>query len=149
MMNFQGVPICLEAIGVVRSLPEQHTGEVTDVQSIANESHAPGEGRASMVQGVPNTADRFSELVSLLSLPTTKLFGFEVVDLKTILSEFSDVFAFDDCELGCTKLLQHHINTRDHAPPRLKQLPYRTPFVRRAQISSMVDQMQEQGIMQP
>ena len=102
-----------------------------------------------MVQGVPNTADRFNELVSLLSLPTTKLFGFEVVDLKTILSEFSDVFALDDCELGCTKLLQRHINTRDHALPRLKQSPYHTPFVRHAQISSMVDQMQEQGIVQP
>ena len=149
MMNFQGVPVCLEAgvtIGVVQSLPSSEPYDRDSVDVTAGVSLS-FESRNASVQSLPRTADRFDQLLSGLSLPTDKLSSTELADLKSVLSDFSDVFALNDSELGCTSLVQHNIQTGDHNP--IKQPPYRTPFVRRAQISSMVDQMQEQGIVQP
>jgi len=36
--------------------------------------------------------------------------------MKDLISEFSDVFALDNSELGCTDILQHSVNTGDHLP---------------------------------
>ena len=60
--------------------------------------------------------------------------------------EFSDVFAFDDTELGCTQLVEHTTDTGDHAP--ICQQPYPTPVVKCQQMDEMISAMQEQRIIE-
>lgn len=62
------------------------------------------------------------------------------------MAEFSDIFALNDSELGCTCVLQHGIDTGGHPP--IKQQPYRTSVVRREQVSTMSNAMEEQGVIQ-
>lgn len=62
-----------------------------------------------------------------------------------MISEFSDIFALDDTELGCTDVLNHSIDTGDlHSP--IKQQP---PVVRREKMAKMITKMQDQGVVQP
>lgn len=49
----------------------------------------------------------------------------ETTQLKALVTEFSDLFALNDSELGCTDVLQHHIDTSDHPPikqPRIDDI---------------------------
>ena len=71
----------------------------------------------------------------------------ELGQLKALLTEYRDVFALADDELGCTSVVQHSIDTGDHAP--LKQYPRRTPFVQRAQIAKLVADMERKGVISP
>ena len=90
--------------------------------------------------------ERLGKLYSELKLPPDSLSSDEVMQLKNLISEFSDVFALDDSELGCTNILQHSVNTRDHPP--IKQQPYRTPVVRREKVAEMISAMEKQGVVQ-
>ena len=54
-------------------------------------------------------------------LPFTKLSD---IQLKALVAEFPDVFAYDDAELGRTDLIKHSVDTGDHAP--IESQPYRT-----------------------
>lgn len=38
------------------------------------------------------------------------------VELKTLIDEYSDVFAVNLMEVGCTNFLQHHVDACGHAP---------------------------------
>ena len=67
--------------------------------------------------------------------------------MKTLLTEYRDVFALADDELGCTSVVQHSIDTGDHAP--IKQYPRCTPFVQRAQIAKLVTDMERKGVISP
>jgi hypothetical protein len=96
------------------------------------------------VKAVFNTPERIDQIVDALSLPITKLSSDQSSQLKALVA---DVFALNDAELGCTDLIKHSVDTGDHAPIKLR--PYRTPIVRRALISEMVDNMRKQGIIQP
>ena len=71
----------------------------------------------------------------------------EVLKLKALIEEFSDVFALNDSELGCTDVLKHSIDVGGHSP--IKQQPYRTPMVRCEKMAEMITKIQEQGIVQP
>ena len=66
--------------------------------------------------------------------------------MRELVHEFSDVFALNDTELGCTDLLKHSIDT--NATPPIRQQPYRTPFVKRAVMRTMIQNMQKQGVIQ-
>ena len=57
------------------------------------------------------------------------------------------MFALDNSELGKTSIVRQSIDTGNHKP--IKLLPYRTPIIRRETIRRMVDEMCEQGIVQP
>ena len=112
-----------------------------------NGEHVFASGCNAPVLAVFNTPDRIDQVVDALSLPTTKLSNHQVTQLKSLIAEFSDVFALSDAELSCTGLIRHSIDTSNHAP--IKQRPYRTPIICRALISEMVDNMHKQGIVQP
>ena len=67
--------------------------------------------------------------------------------MNKLLREYSDVFALNDSELGCTDVICHRIETGDHVPVR--QPPYRIPMMHREVIGKMVNEMQDRGIVQP
>jgi hypothetical protein len=65
--------------------------------------------------------------------------------LKALITEFSDVFALDNSEVGCTDVVKHSIDTGDHAP--FKQQPYCTPVIRREKMAAMIRAMEDQGVV--
>ena len=71
----------------------------------------------------------------------------EAVKLKKLLSDFGDMFALSDAELGCTSVVKHAIETWNTA--HIKQFPYRTPMCRTEKIFDFIDSMQEQGVVKP
>ena len=60
---------------------------------------------------------------------------------------YEDVFAVDNSDLGCTNRLKHHINTGDAAPVR--QLPRRISPHRQEEVTALLTDMENQGIIQP
>ncbi len=77
---------------------------------------------SATVSAVENSTSRTEQLFAQLNLPVNSLKQEEVEKLRTLLVDFSDVFAFSDAELGCTDVLQHPIDTGEHAA--FKQQPY-------------------------
>lgn len=55
------------------------------------------------------------------------------------------MFALDDSELGYTDQVQHHVETGDTPP--IKQSVRQIPFVHRARIATMVEDMEKQGVV--
>ena len=114
---------------------------------IANDKSVSARSCNAPVQATCNSPDKIEENVDALSLPATNLSADQMSQVKALIAEFPDVFALSDAELGCTNLIKHCVDTGDHLP--IKQQPYRTPIVRRALISEMINEMCEQGIVQP
>lgn len=94
---------------------------------------------AKVQEGV---SERTEKLLEALELPVDRFTESEANQLRNLIREFSDVFALDDSELGCTDVVHHAIDTGDHPP--IKQQPYRTPAVHRQKIASMVADMEKQ-----
>ncbi len=67
--------------------------------------------------------------------------------LHDLLDEFHDVFANHDMDLGCLEGYYFSINTENSAP--IQQRPYRIPFHKRAIVSTLIQQLLEQGIIEP
>ena len=132
VQNFNGVTVQLEAgmrLGTVKPVEVSTVGDL-DVSCNAT------------VKVVDSSLEHLEELYSELKHPPDSLSSAEVMQLK-----FSDVFALDDSELGCTNILQHSVNTRDHPP--IKQQPHRTPVVRMEKVAEMISAMEKQGVVQP
>ena len=138
--NQEGMTTYLEVnveLGSVRALD--------DVQPVV----APREESSTMsaVKAVTPTPQRLDQLLNALIVPSRRLSTEETQQLKAVITEFSDVFALNDSELGCTDLVTHNIDTGDHKP--IRQQPYRTPVIRRHKMDELVAAMQEQGIVEP
>ena len=154
VQNYQGMAVHMEAgalLGEIRSLEHDHKvltlDEALHLPSLAKDENGSATSCNTPVQAVFNIPDRIDQIVDALSLPVTKLSSDQAVQLKALVAEFPDVFALSDAELGRTDLIKHSIDTGDHAP--IKQQPYRTPIIRRALISEMVNNMRREGIVQP
>ena len=68
---------------------------------------------------------RHCRLRELLNISKDAVNPQEFQDFKTFLTENHDVFALSDNELGCTNVVQHHIDTGDISP--IHQQQYHTP----------------------
>ena len=102
----------------------------------------------SVCAGVQSgVSERTEKLIEALELPVERFSEDEAKKLQDLIHEFSDVFALDDSELGCTDIVHHIIDTGDHPP--IKQQPYRTAAVHRQKIATMIADMKEQGIICP
>ena len=91
--------------------------------------------------------ERRCRLRSMLNVSKEAINPREFQDFEMFLLENHDVFALSDDELGCTDVVQHHIDTGDIAP--IHQQPYRTPFAQREKIAELIADMEHRGIVQP
>ena len=64
-----------------------------------------------------------------------------------LMSEYSDVIAQGPDDLGHTKVLQHHIDTKDATP--IRQQARRVPLPRRKTIQNLLTDMLAKGIISP
>ena len=119
---------------VVTSLPEDDTLNA-DTSTV------------NVVDMVTPSPERLEELHRQLQLPFDKLTQEERGQLEGNISEFSDVFALTNSELGRTSLVRHSIETGTQAP--IRQQPYRTPVIRWLTMNEMVQDMQKHGVVQP
>ena len=83
----------------------------------------------------------------MLNLPQYELSTSEYKQVIQLMSCNHDVFALDNSELGCTRLVRHEIDTGEHPP--VKQHFRSVPFVHRQKITQMVNDMLEPGIIRP
>ena len=77
----------------------------------------------------------------------TNLSSEESQKLRKCLYENIDRFAANDLDLGHTDVLQHEINTDDHAP--IHQKPYPVPFAQRETIEKHIQNMLSQHVIKP
>ncbi len=138
--NYQGITARRMQLGTVRSIDGVALGGESLSERTGTSSNAP-------LKAVECILGRIEQVCAELNLPLDTLSPGEATQLKSLVTEFSDVFALNDSELGCTDVLQHHIDTSDHPP--IKQQPYRTPVARRQKVSEMIDAMEKQGVIQP
>ena len=69
------------------------------------------------------------------------------MDVCQLLAKFSDVFSAGSHDLGCTDLVEHHIDTGFSKPVR--QPPRRFPWAKREDAEKCIQKMQEQGVIEP
>ena len=86
-------------------------------------------------------------VLQLLGLEQGALKNEQLQQLKQLVSQNADVFALNESELGYTTVVEHHVDTGDHAP--IKQPFRRFPFVHRDVIAGMVKSMEQQGVIRP
>ena len=105
-------------------------GQVQPVQVISNEDipeilHLKAEDHDSGKEANQNTqmidTERTSQLLDQLNVAWNAISAEESKKLMILIEEYKDVFAVNPMEVGCTKLVQHHINTGKHTP--FKQSP--------------------------
>ena len=65
--------------------------------------------------------------------------------LRELLQEYSDIFSEQGYDIGKTDVIQHHIDTGDHRPIRLR--PYRTPHKLKAEMQKHVQEMLKNNII--
>ena len=82
-----------------------------------------------------------------LNLSDTTLDEQQQAQLKSLVSEYRDILALKPEELGRTSLVQHRVDTGDHAP--IRQRPYRVSETQRGIIEEHVTDMLNRGIIQP
>ena len=68
--------------------------------------------------------------------------------VKSLLNRFSDVFAVDLSEIGCTNLLTYDIRLKPNTKP-IRRRPYKTGWKQREIIEKQVDEWVKCGIIKP
>ena len=87
------------------------------------------------------------ELPFEINLNSTDLTSDEMKTVKHLLVEFKDIFSGGPYDIGCTKLLQHTIDTSSDKP--ILQRPRRLPIHVQAEVQMMIEDMVKCGIIQP
>ena len=64
-----------------------------------------------------------------------------------LLFEFADIFSIDRSDLGCTDIVQHHINTGNSLP--IRQPPRRLPLANKEETEKAILEMQKQNVIEP
>ena len=109
---------------VVTLEPKTTIGKVTSITDV---------GTTSLV------SQDNSSVVTNIKLPGDYLSDEQQVELRNVLSKYSDVFAKSDSDLGHTDVLEHAIDTQGHAP--IFQRPYRVPETQHKVIETHVKDM--------
>ena len=67
--------------------------------------------------------------------------------LENLLASYHDVFSQSEYDLGCTNVVQHHIDTGENRPFRQALRPQ--PRAHLPVIDKLLDEMQHQGVIEP
>ena len=148
--NPQGVTVQLEAgseLGTVTPLELACDEDPVVLTEEPEDSDSQDISMTAAVTVADVDPQRVERVLEALKLSAAKLSAEEEQQLRTLITEFADVFAFEDSELGCAIAIKHTIDTGGHPP--IKQQPYRSPVIYREKISQMIDKMRADGIIQP
>ena len=101
--------------------------------------------QCTQVVGKVGRTSRLERLYCILALERGTLTEEQFHSLKKMIADNADVFALDDTELGNTNLVQHHVDTGDSPP--IKQPVRRVLFVFRDKIATLVEEMENLGVI--
>ena len=68
--------------------------------------------------------ERLEKLLDLVKPPPSRLTTTESLFLQRLVTEYADVFALNDAELGCTTLVKHDIHTGSNSPYQARDVTY-------------------------
>ena len=88
-----------------------------------------------MVSPYPQEESQTNEILNVLGLKSLHLTPTDMSQLPEVVGNFTDVFALNDSELGCTHVVKHSINTGEQLP--IKQHPRRIPFALRSKVDEI------------
>ena len=91
--------------------------------------------------GVQQTA------ASLLEIDTSAMDQNQKMELEELIHDFAGVFSTSKQDLGRTDLVYHNIATGDAVP--IKQASRRLPVHYQSEVSKLLDEMQQQGVIEP
>ena len=145
--NQDGVSTRLEAgacIGIASAL--------TDFELESEAVESPEHNTSAVDFGFVNStnvvnSERVEAVYAALGLEKGELTDAQFGQLKQLVRDNVDVFALEDGELGHTSVIQHHVDTGDHVP--IREPARRVPFIHRKVIASMVEEMEQQGVVRP
>ena len=121
-----------EKVGQLRPLGEENSMPVQTVET---------RPLTKTANGMAN------EAIEKLVADTEGLTKIEQAQLHELLQDFSDVISTGAADLGRTNLTQHRIDTGDAKP--IKQSVRRLPFQQRQHVRELLDNMLEQGVIEP
>ena len=78
---------------------------------------------------------------------TKDLDASQLQELEALVSDFQDTFSTGRQDPGRTNVTYHQIDTGKAA--HIKQAPRRLPIHRRQKVEHLINEMQEQGVIQP
>ena len=109
-----------------------------------------GEPNSTDVKGISlHTTDqkRVEGINGMLGIQELNLEPEEKLQISELICEYADVFALNQSELGHTDFIHLSIDTGDSPP--LRQPVRRIPFALSAKVEEMVEEIEEQGVVQP
>ena len=101
----------------------------------------------SPLQPEVTVSDRADQVLELLALGQGALTNEQLQQLKQLNSRNSNDFILNESKLEYTTIVDHHVDTGDHAP--IKQPFRRVPFVRWDVVAGMVKSMEQQSVIHP
>ena len=94
----------------------------------------------------PAKQERLVKLKEALTIYQSNLSSDQITSLVQLIEEYSDIFALDATELGCTNLVTHSIDTGSSPP--IRQPARRVPFALHSKMEQLVEDMLDQGVIQ-
>ena len=124
-------------------------GEVVPIELVERERGEMAEEASvkRLEPSIETAGDRVAYLLEQLDLRLEHLTQTQRQQIIRLLSSYADTFALNPSELGTTQLVTHSIDTGEHRP--IRQPVRRTPFALRGKIEEMVQEMLQQGVIEP
>ena len=100
-----------------------------------------GEEQQQTLEGDP----RVLSLLNRLMIRESNLTEEQLTLLRSLVTEYSDIFALDMSELGVTDIVSHTVDTGSSPP--IRQPVRRTPFALREKMEELIQDMMAQGVI--
>lgn len=98
-------------------------------------------------EAIRPTEERFEDIWRTVRNNGPHLSTEQQSQLQPLIRKYEGLFAINPSELGCTNVVKHSIDTGTNLP--IKQPVRRVPFALRDTISTMVNDMIQQGVVKP
>lgn len=131
-----------QVLGALRATELAALREITSEESKVSTSQA----LIAQKEGPHVDSGRQARLLETLNTAQLELSEGEMGQLKQLVTEYENIFAMDNSELGVATGVAHSINTGEQPPTR--QPPRRIPFVLRTRVEEIVKDMLDQGVVQ-
>lgn len=96
---------------------------------------------------VPKKTKVSQKAVEMLTSSCTNLKPEYISEVRKLITEYSDVFAMDNNQMGRTNVVKHLINTGSTRP--IRQHPRRLPIAKREEAEEIIKDMHDHGIIEP
>ena len=155
--NLSDKPVCIyrnKKLGKFCTFHPVEINTLNDVHGLASEKHDKAKvgsnysGNKSSSTSRKRWQNNIDELFSILKIDElTHLSRKQRDDVKKLISEFRDIFAENEDDMGCTDIAEQEIILKDHLPVRSKY--YNIPLALRPKAEKEIKRLMDLGIIEP